>query len=148
MKWEGCGRKQPYEFFYTTAVFIQRDWERSDSSWDSQFVAKIHTRQASHMKKKCENPIRMSHSETSWRVSIENGKNEKHEKMRGWYTSQRRTMNLFLNTVTTLFPESDLSLYSGCHRWQNVWMKQLTICIPSGKYGLSTSGTLMPVSVW
>lgn len=79
---------------------------------------------------------------------MENGGNGKYEKMRGQYTTQRWTINLFLNKVTILFPEWDLPLYSGCHRWQKIWMKQLTICVPFGKYGLSTSGTLMPVSVW
>jgi len=55
MKWEGYGRKQALEVFYTTTVFIQRDQERRDSSWDSQYVDKIHTRHASHMNKKCKN---------------------------------------------------------------------------------------------
>lgn len=136
------------EIFYTITAFIRRDREGRDSSWDSQYVAKIHTRHASHMNNKCKNPIAIGHSETSWRVSMESGENGKYEKMTGWYTSQGRTINQFLNKVTTLFAESDLSLNPGCHRWQKVGTKQLTICVPLGKYGLSTSGTLMPVSVW
>jgi hypothetical protein len=82
MTWEGCGWKQAQNFLYTTTVFIQREWGKRDPSWDSQYVAKIQTRHASHMTIKCENPLSTSHSETSLRVSTDIGENGKYEKMK------------------------------------------------------------------
>jgi hypothetical protein len=104
-------------FVYHYSIYPDRPRRRA-SSWDNQYVAEIHTRHASHTNKRCENPFSMGHSESSWRVCMENGENGKYEKMRGQYTTQRWTINLLLNKVTILFPKWDLPLYSGCHKWQ------------------------------